>query len=308
MSPTSKRRAARHAMEQHSMSERAACRLVGLPRSTQRRALVVADDEPELVKCLQRLSAAHPRYGYRRIHRLLLGEGWRVNHKRVQRLWRREGFKVPRKARKRRARAQSGNSCALRKAESKNHVWSYDFLFERTEDGRQAKVLVLVDEFTREALYLDASRSIRSKDVIEALACVMADRGVPRFIRSDNGPEFVARAVQEWLGKLGAETLFIQPGSPWENAYSESFNSRLRDELLNGEIFTGLAELSYVLRSWRRDYNDVRPHSGIGYMTPSAFAARCGPSGSASLRLQAHTSADSCAASKPTTPHLTELA
>lgn len=218
MSPTSKRRAARLAMETHSMSERAACRLVGLPRSTQRRALVLADDELELLKCLRRLSAANPRYGYRRIHRLLLDEGWRLNHKRVQRLWRKEGFKVPRKPRKRRARGHSGNSCTLKKAESKNHVWSYDFLFERTEDGRQAKILAIVDEHTREVLYLDAARSIRAKDVIDALASVMVEHGVPSYIRSDNGPEFVATAVQKWIGKLGAETLFIEPGSPWENA------------------------------------------------------------------------------------------
>lgn len=274
------------------MSERSACRLVGQPRSTQRRILGIADDEPELLKDLRRLSAAHPRFGYRRVHRLLLREGWRVNHKRVQRLWRREGMKVPRRARKWRQTGNSGNSCTLRKAESKDHVWSYDFLFERTEDGRKAKILAIVDEFTRESLYIDAARSIGGEEVIEALASVMGARGVPVHIRSDNGPEFIAKKVRSWLGRIGSETLFIQPGAPWENAYAESFNSRLRDELLNGEIFVGLEELRYVLRRWREDYNDARPHSGIGYQTPSEFAARCGPSGSASLRLQAHTSAE----------------
>lgn len=296
MSPASRRRAVRHAMETHSMSERAACRLVGQARSTQRRDLDVPDDELELVKDMRRLATANPRYGYRRIHRLLVGEGWRINHKRVQRLWRREGLRVARKPRKRRARGHSGNSCTLRRAEGINNVWSYDFLFERTEDGRQAKILAIVDEHTRELLYLDAARSIRGKDVIDALASVMAVRGVPEHIRSDNGPEFVATAVQNWLTAMGSTTLFIQPGAPWENAYSESFNSRLRDELLDGEIFLTLRELRFVLSRWRVDYNDVRPHSALDYLTPAAFAAGCGPSGSAPLRLQAHTPADACSA------------
>ncbi len=284
----------RCAMETHSMSQRSACRLVGQARSTQRREVEAPDDEVRLVKDMRRLSAAHPRYGYRRIHRMLVGEDWQVNHKRIQRLWRREGLKVTRKPRKRRARGHSGNSCTLRKAESRNHVWSYDFLFERTEDGRKAKILAIIDEYTREALYLDAARSIRGKDVVEALASVMAERGVPTHIRSDNGPEFVATTVQNWLHAIGSSTLFIQPGSPWENAYAESFNSRLRDELLDGEIFLSLRELRFVLRSWQTEYNQVRPHSALGYQAPASFAAGCGPCGSASLRLQAHTPAVTC--------------
>lgn len=278
------------------MSERAACQLVGQARSTQRRDHDVPGDEPQLVKDMRRLATANPRYGYRRVHRLLIDEGWRINHKRVQRLWRREGLKVARKPRKRRTRGHSGNSCTLRQAEGINSVWSYDFLFERTEDGRQAKILAVVDEYTRELLHLDAARSMRGKDVIDALASVMAVRGIPGHIRSDNGPEFAATAVQNWLADVGSTTLFIQPGAPWENAYAESFNSRLRDELLDGEIFLTLRELRFVLDRWKTEYNDVRPHSALDYLTPAAFAAGCGPSGSASLRLQAHTPADTCSA------------
>jgi len=283
-------------METHSMSERAACQLAGQARSTQRRDRGVPGDELELVKDMRRLATANPRYGYRRVHRLLIDEGWRINHKRAQRLWRREGLKVARKPRKRRTRGHSGNSCTLRRAEGINRVWSYDFLFERTEDGRQAKILAVVDEHTRELLHLDAARSMRGKDVIDALASVMAERGVPGHIRSDNGPEFAATAVQNWLAAMGSTTLFIQPGAPWENAYAESFNSRLRDELLDGEIFLTLRELRFVLDRWKVEYNNIRPHSALGYSTPAAFAAGCGPSGSASLRPQAHTPADACPA------------
>ena len=209
---------------------------VGRLRSTQRRGTQVPDDEAELVADMRRLSTEHPRFGYRRIHRLLLRGGWRVNHKRVQRLWRREGMRVPRKRSKRRPAGSSANSCTRQRAEHKDHVWSYDFLFDRTEDGRQVKILALVDQYTRECLCTHVARSITGQDVIDVLAGVMAERGSPANIRSDNGPEFVATAVQTWLESVGTGTLFIGPGSPWENAYIESFNSRLRDELLNGEL------------------------------------------------------------------------
>ena len=272
------------------MSERAACRLVGQHRSTQRRRLRISEDEEALVADMRRLALSHPRYGYRRIHRLLLGEGWRTNHKRIQRLWRQEGMRVPRKRRKTRRMGNASNSSSRRCAEARNHVWSYDFVFDRTEDGRQIKILTMVDEFTRESLCIHVARSITGDELIGILASIMVERGTPRYIRSDNGPEFAAKAVRSWLSAIGTGTLFIEPGSPWQNACIESFNSRLRDELLNGEIFLGLAEARYLIERWRTDYNQVRPHSSLGYVPPSEFAASCAPSGSASLRLQAHSS------------------
>jgi transposase InsO family protein len=277
-----------HAVQKRGMTQRAACRLVGQHRTTQRRETLVPGDEPALLGDMRRLSTAHPRFGYRRIHQLLLREGWRVNHKRVQRLWRREGMRVPRRRVKRRPPGNSANSCSLRKAESKDHVWTYDFLFERTEDGRQVKILAVVDEYTRECLCMHVARSITADDVIGILAAIMVERGAPAHIRSDNGPEFIATAIREWLQAIGTGTLFIKPGAPWENAYIESFNSKLRDELLNGELFIGLAEARYLVERWRIDYNTARPHSGIDYLTPAEFAAGCVPSDSASLRLRAH--------------------
>ncbi|MDP6940273.1 MAG: IS3 family transposase [Planctomycetota bacterium] len=288
LSPTSRRRAVTHIVREVGLSERSACRLVGQHRTTQRREVTVPRDEPALVDDMRRLSTQHPRFGYRRIHQLLLREGWCVNHKCVQRLWRREGMRVPRKRLKRRPPGKPTNSCILREAESKDHVWTYDFLFERTKDGRQLKILAVVDEYTRECLCTHVARSITGEDVIGVLAAVMMERGVPAHLRSDNGPEFVATAVRSWLTSIGASTLFIQPGSPWENTYIESFNSRFRDELLNGELFVGLAEARYLIENWRVDYNTARPHSSLGYLTPAEFAAGCVPSDSASLRLRAH--------------------
>jgi transposase InsO family protein len=294
-----------HAVHERSMSERAACHLVGQHRTTQRRGTRVPEDEPALLGDMRRLGRAHPRFGYRRIHRLLLREGWRVNHKRVQRLWRREGMRVPRKRTKRRPPGHSANSCTLRRAEGRDQVWAYDFLFERTEDGRQVKILAVVDEYTRECLCTHVARSITGDDVIGILAAIMVERGVPAHIRSDNGPEFIARAVRSWLKTIGTSTLFIQPGSPWENAYIESFNSRLRDELLNGELFVGLAEARYLIERWRVGYNTARPHSSLEYRTPAEFAAGCAPSDSAPLRLRAHSPGTPHAPSRGTTLLLT---
>jgi putative transposase len=305
LSPTSRRRAVTRIVGEVGLSERSACRLVGQHRTTQRHETVVADDEPALLGDMRRLGREHPRFGYRRIHQLLLREGWRVNHKRVQRLWRREGMRVPRQRLKRRPPGHSGNSCIRRKAERRDHVWTYDFLFERTEDGRQVKILAVVDEYTRECLCTHVARSITGEDVIGVLAAIMIERGAPAHIRSDNGPEFIARAVQSWLQSIGTNTLFIQPGSPWENAYIESFNSRLRDELLNGELFIGLAEARYLIENWRVDYNTERPHSSLCYLTPAEFAAGCAPSDSASLRLRAHSPRTSPASSKGATLLLT---
>ena len=275
-----------YAEKRHASSERHACQLVRQPRSTQRYVGRERTGERGLRGRLRELARENPRYGYRRITALLRELGMRVNRKRVQRLWRAEGLKVAQKQRKRRHRGSSANSCAERRAEYPNHVWSYDFVFDQTEDGRRLKWLPVVDEFTRECLTLEVERRMTGKDVVRVLEGLMGERGEPGFIRSDNGPEFIARVVQQWLAKSGAKTLYIAPGSPWENAYSETFNSRFRDELLNRELFTGLAEAKMLGRRFREEYNHHRPHSALGYQTPAAFAAAQLPSGSASLRLR----------------------
>jgi transposase InsO family protein len=245
------------------------------------------DEEVRLVAEMRALAALHPRYGYRRIRRLLVRDGWKVSRSRIQRLWRREGLRVPQRRRKRRRLGNSGNSCIRRVAEYRNHVWAYDFVSDRTEDGRRVKILAIVDEYTRECLCLHVSRHITSQDVIEQLAILIQERGAPKFVRSDNGPEFIAIALREWLATVGTHTLFIEPGSPWQNAYIESFNGKLADELLDIEVFTTLAEAKYLAKQFRHDYNHHRPHSSLDELTPAEFAAALGPSGSATLRLQA---------------------
>ena len=217
----------------------------------------------------------HPRYGYRHVWALLRREGWRVNRKRVYRLWRAEGLKVPQKQRKRRYLGHSANGCARHRAEHKDHVWAWDFIHDRTAEGRPLKWLSIVDEYTRECLALEVGRGMTADRVIEVLAELFAVRGVPEHIRSDNGPEFIAGAIRSWLAQAGVEALYIEPGSPWENGYAESFHSRLRDELLNREEFTTLAEARALSTAWRLEYNHRRPHSSLGYQTPAEFAAGC---------------------------------
>lgn len=238
-----------------------------------------------MIRDMLRLSLKHPRYGYRRITILLREDSWLVNFKRVYRLWCQEGLKVPKKQHKRLYDGTSANSCDKKRPKHYNHVWSYDFLSERLENGRRVRLLVVIDEYTRECLALDVARSFRGDDVVELLRYLFAVRGCPAYIRSDNGPEFVSKAVKKWLKKSGVETLYIAPGSPWENGYVESFNSRLRDELLNGELFLSIDELRYVADRWRMDYNHYRPHSRLDYMAPAAFAASCLEQGSGTLRL-----------------------
>ena len=217
---------------------------------------------------------AYPRYGSERVHQRLVDVGWRVNFKRVHRLWKQEHLQVPRKQHKRRRfPGNSANGCTRHRAAHRNHVWSYDFLTDRTEDGRQLKLLVVIDEFTRECLAIEAGRVFRGRDVILTLQYLFAMRGSPEHIRSDNGPEFVAKEVQRWLERAAVRTLYINKASPWENGYVESFNGRLQDELLNGELFLSLDEARYVLDEWRLEYNHRRPHSGINWQTPAAFAA-----------------------------------
>jgi len=209
------------------------------------------------------------RYGYRKIAELLRQAGWLVNDKRVERIWRREGLKVPARQPKRARLWLNDGSCIRLRAERPNHVWSYDFLEERTHDGRKLRLLNIIDEFTHECLAIRVSRRLKSIDVIDVLSDLFILRGVPAHIRSDNGPEFVAQAVQDWIGAVGAKTAYITPGSPWENGFIESFNARLRDELLDGEIFYTLREAEIVIESWRRHYNAVRPHASIGYRAPA---------------------------------------
>ena len=224
------------------------------------------------MKRLRELSRQHPRYGYRRITALLRQEGWRVNRKRVQRLWREQGLKVPQKQRKKRRLGSSVNGASRFRAEHPNQVWSYDFIEDQTADGRKLKILPIVDEFTRECLTIEVERHMTSADVIATLQFLFELRGAPEHLRSDNGPEFIAQAVKDWLLKSKVGTLYIEPGSPWENPYSESFNSRFRDELLNRELFETLAEAKVLLEDYRLDYNHRRPHSALEYRTPAAFA------------------------------------
>jgi putative transposase len=273
-----------HVRERLGVSERRACRVLGQARSTQRHRLRGRADEPRLVARIIELAREYGRYGYRRITALLKREGWRVNTKRVERIWRQEGLKVPKKQPKRGRLWLGDGSCIRRRAEHPNHVWSYDFVSDRTHDGRSLRMLTMVDEYTRECLALDVERRLDSENVMERLAALFTARGTPTCIRSDNGSEFTATAVREWLGRLGVETLFIEPGSPWENGYNESFNGKLRDELLNGEIFYTLTEAKVLIERWRHEYNTFRPHSSLGYRPPAPESTQWPPPASASIQ------------------------
>jgi transposase InsO family protein len=226
----------------------------------------------------------HPRFGYRRIWALLRRDGWRVNRKRIYRLWRKEGLRVPKKQRKKRRLGSSANSCVRRPAEHRNHVWAWDFLHDRTSDGRALKWFTLVDEYTRECVALEVARGMTAQAVGVVLAAAVRERGAPVHIRSDNGPEFIAKAIRAWMAGAGLETLYIEPGAPWENGYAESFNSKVRDELLNVEEFGSLLEAQVLAREWRQQYNHVRPHSALGYRTPAEVGAMAPGADSAALR------------------------
>jgi transposase InsO family protein len=218
------------------------------------------------------LATQYGRYGYRRITALLRREGWRVNHKRVERLWRQEGLKVPQKQPKRRRLWLNDGSCVRLRPEFRGHVWSYDFMLDHTHDGRSFRMLNVLDEYSRECLAIRVGRKLTAEDVQECLTELFCRHGVPKHVRSDNGPEFIAERVRLWLGELGSQPLFIEPGSPWENGYQESFNGKLRDELLNGEIFDTLWEAKVLTEAWRQEYNQVRPHSALGYRPPAPEA------------------------------------
>jgi putative transposase len=224
------------AQDKLGVSERRACKVLEQTRSTQRRISSPPSDEQQLTDDIITLATRYGRYGYRRITALLNNKcGWRVNHKRVERIWRKEGLKVPKKQPKRKRLWLNDGSCIRLRPEYKDHVWSYDFVIDRTSNGRVFKILTIIDEYTRECLGLLVKRRITSQEVIDKLFNLFILRGIPEHIRSDNGPEFTAKAIREWLNRIGIKTLFIEPGSPWENGYIESFNGKLRDELLNRE-------------------------------------------------------------------------
>jgi len=243
----------------------------------------LADDEERLTARIVALASEYGRYGYRRITALLRREGWWVNVKRVQRIWRQEGLRVPAKQPKRARLWLNDGSCIRLRPERRDHVWAYDFVQDATHDGKRLRMLTIVDEYTRECLAIDVGRALNSESVLERLAYLFVYRGVPSHIRSDNGSEFTAKAVREWLAKIGVKTLYIEPGSPWENGYVESFNGKLQDELLKRELFYTLKEAQVLIERWRWQYNRVRPHSSLGYRPPAPQAVLAG-AGSATLR------------------------
>jgi putative transposase len=258
--------------EAFDISERRVCRAIEQPRSSQRYVLQVPNRDGPLTKRIVDLAGQYGRYGYRRITALLQAEGWWINHKRVERIWRLEGLKVPQKQPKRGRLWLNDGSCLRLRPDHRNHVWSYDFVMDTTDDGRPFRMLNVIDEYTRECLAIQVERKLKAEDVQECLTELFCRRGMPEYIRSDNGSEFTAKMIRTWLNELGAKTLFIEPGSPWENGYIESFNGKLRDELLNREIFYTLQEAKILIEHWRRDYNRVRPHSALGYKPPAPEA------------------------------------
>jgi len=263
-----------HVRTQMNISERRACKVLGQPRSTQRYSATLDETEIALQEAVINYASEYGRYGYRRVHGLLTNDGWKINHKKVERIWRREGLKVPVKQPKRGRLWFNDGSCIRLRPEYKNHVWAYDFVQDSTHDGRKFRMLTVIDEYTRECLAIYVQRRLNSRDVLDVLSQLFLRCGVPENIRSDNGPEFIAKAVREWLARLDVKTLYIEPGSPWENGYNESFNGKLRDELLNGEIFYSLKEAQVMIERWRNHYNHIRPHSSLGYKPPVPLTTR----------------------------------
>ena len=258
-----------HVQEAIAVSERRACRVVGQHRSTQRKPARLRTDEKPLTAEIIRLASQYGRYGYRRITALLRNDGWVVNAKRVERIWRREGLKVPQKQPKRGRLWFNDGSCVRLRPQYRGHIWSYDFVADRTHDGKAFRMLTVIDEYSRQCLAIHVQRKLRSDDVLAVLTELFQRHGPPDHIRSDNGAEFTAHAVRDWLGRIGVKTLYIEPGSPWENGYNESFNGKLRDELLNGELFYTLREANILIERWRQHYNTLRPHSSLGYQPPA---------------------------------------
>ncbi len=260
--------------ETFEVSQRRACQVLGQPRATQRYEQVQKSDEPVLINRMIELTKQYGRYGYRRVTALLQSEGFRVNHKRIERLWRREGLKVPKKQPKRKRLWLNNGSCVRLRARYKNHVWSYDFVMDRTKNGKAIRMLTIIDEYTRECLAIVVSRKLNSQNVMDILSQLFLEHGTPEHIRSDNGPEFIAKRLRWWLRRHKIDTLFIEPGSPWENGYIESFNGKLRDELLKREVFDTLYEAQVLIERWRIEYNTIRPHSSLGYRPPAPEAVQ----------------------------------
>lgn len=256
-------------MKELAISERRACKVLGQHRSTHRKKPTKQATDAALTEAITSLAEYYGRYGYRMIAGLLRLEGWFVNHKRVERIWRREGLKIPKQQPKRGRLWMNDGSCIRLRPCWRNHVWAYDFVMDRTADGKAFRMLTVINEFSRECLAIEVERQLKSEDVLHVLAELFVTRGIPDHIRSDNGSEFTAQAVRDWLGKVGCKTLYIEPGSPWENGYNESFNGKLRNELLNGEIFYTLQEAKVLIERWRQFYNEVRPHSSLSYKPPA---------------------------------------
>jgi transposase InsO family protein len=258
-----------HVREKLHISERRVCRVINQPRSTQRHTSAVTEGEERLRAEIVQLALKYGRYGYRRITALLQRDGWQINHKRVERIWREEGLKVPKKQPKRGRLWLNDGSCVRLRPTHRNHVWSYDFVADRTHDGRSIKMLTVIDEYSRECLAIVVERRLQSDDVLSCITELFVRHGIPEYIRSDNGSEFTARIVRQWLKRIGVQTLYIEPGSPWENGYNESFNGKFRDELLNGEIFHTLKEAQALIERWRLEYNTFRPHSSLNNRPPA---------------------------------------
>lgn len=259
-------------MQKLDVSQRRACVVLGQNRTVQRYKLQKRNDENELRDAIVRLAKKYGRYGYRRINALLKVEGWKVNHKRVERIWRQEGLKVPAKQSKRSRLYFNDGSCIRLRPLHKNHIWSYDFVQERLWKGKKYRILTVIDEYTRKCLKLKVGYNLKAQEVLDVLYELFMIEGIPEYIRSDNGSEFTAKKVQDWLKILGVKTAYITPGSPWENGYNERFNGILRDELLNGEIFYTLKEAKILIEQWRKEYNTIRPHSALGYLPPAPEA------------------------------------
>lgn len=259
-------------MQRYGIAQRRACVALGVHRTTIRHQPKRADDEVALRADIIQLAGQYGRYGYRRITAMLRAEGWRVNHKRVERIWRQEGLKVPQKQPKRGRIYLNDGSCVRLRPCWQNHVWSYDFVSERLADGSKIRMLTVLDEYTRECLTIRVARQLKSPDVLDVLSDLFLLRGLPDYIRSDNGAEFTAHTLRQWLAELKVHTAYIEPGSPWENGYNERFNGALRDECLNRERFYTLKEAQHIIEAWRREYNHIRPHSALGYMPPAPLA------------------------------------
>jgi putative transposase len=271
VSPQAQRSGVEYLMAQWQYSQRHACELVKVARSSARYQSRIHPEEVELTAQVRQLAQGHPSYGCPRITALLRREGYPVNHKRVHRLWKQEGLQLPRRRPRRQRRGPKGE--VVNRAQYYNHVWSYDFLEDRTESGNKLRILTVLDEYTRECLEIRVERSISATKVIDTLEWLGLVRGLPDHIRSDNGPEFVAHAIQQWLGDNHCQTIYIQPGSPWENPYIESFNGKLREECLNRYAFASGREAQKITTGWKEEYNQYRPHSSLGYQTPAEFAA-----------------------------------